>query len=225
MFEALRQAFKQAIRNFRQELHRDEVPEEVNRLVSGMRSEAAEAKLRLRDLEDGIARARAEARVEGKEADTCRRREQMARKIGDEETAKIAADFVEKHERRKQVLEQKAQALEQELELRRAEVEDMLGKIKEAERSRDGLAASAGRTQARTSVKSGDALFDELDRMADLMGGGDPKERSSADDLLADLDRELDEKSYDEELSGQPAQPPVDFDQALAELKRRMGQS
>jgi phage shock protein A len=226
MFEALRQAFKDAIRNFRQELHRDEIPEEVDRIVSGMRNEAAEAKVRLRDLEDGIARARAEAQVEAKEADTCRRREQMARKIGDEETAKIAGEFAEKHERRRQVLEQKAQALEQELQLRRSEVDDMLGKIKEAERSRDTLSAAAGRTQARQSVRSGDALFDELDRMADLMGGsGSSKDRPSTDDVLADLDREMDEKSYDDELSGQPSQPPVDFDQALAELKRRMNQS
>jgi phage shock protein A len=143
----------------------------------------------------------------------------MARKIGDEETASIAAEFAEKHERRKQVLEQKAQALEQELELRRAEVEDMIGRIKEAERSRDGLAAAAGRTQARDSVRGGDALFDELDRMADLMGGG-PKDRPSADDVLADLDRELDAKAYDEELAPRPAQQ--DMDEKLAELKRRM---
>jgi hypothetical protein len=222
MFEALRQAFKEAIRNFRHELHRDEIPEEVDRLVSGMRSEAADAKARLKELEDGIARARAEASVEAREADTCRRREQMARKIGDEETAKIAAEFAEKHERRKQVLEQKAQALDQELVLRRAEVEDMLAKIREADRSREGLAAAAGRTQAREAVRSGDELFDELDRMADLMGGG-PRQRPSADDLLNDLDRELDAKAYDEDLT--PRSPQPDMDEKLAELKRRMNQS
>jgi hypothetical protein len=223
MFEALRQAFREAIRNFRHELHRDEVPEEVDRLVSGMRSEAADARMRLRELEAGIARARAESAVEAKEAETCRRREQMARKIGDEETATLAAEFAEKHERRKQVLDQKTQALEQELELRRVEVEDMIVKIKEAERSRDNLAAAAGRTQARESVRSGDALFDELDRMADVMGGGGSKARPSTDDVLAELDRELDAKSYDEDLAGEPAEPAVDFDEALAELKRRMG--
>jgi phage shock protein A len=219
MFESLRAAFREAIRNFKHELHRDEVPELVDNLVSGMKHEAADAKARLRELEDGIRRARAEAAREAQEVETCRRRERMAHKIGDEETAKIAADFAEKHERRRQVLEEKADALEKELQLRRAEVEEMLGKIREAEKSRDGLAASVGRTQARESVRAGDALFDELDRMADQLGGTSG-ERRSADDLLDELDREIDAKIYDDTLSG--ADRTTDVDKKLAELKRRM---
>jgi phage shock protein A len=173
MFESLRAAFREAIRNFKHELHRDEVPEVVDRLVSGMKHEAADAKTRLRELEDGIQKARAEAGREAQEADTCRRRERMAKNIGDGETAKIAAEFAEKHERRRQVLEQKADALAREIELRRAEVDEMLAKIREAEKSRDGLAASVGRRQARESVRAGDDLFDELDRSISA-GKADP---------------------------------------------------
>jgi phage shock protein A len=220
MFDSLRAAFVEAIRNFRRELHRDEVPEEVDRLVSGMRDEAADAKARLRELEDGISRARAEAAREAQEAETCRRRETMARKIGDEETAKIAAEFAEKHEQTRSVLEQKTAALEQELKLRRVQVEEMIGKIREAEKSRDGLAAAAGRTQARESVRAGEDLFNELDRMAEQLGGTGSTKRS-ADDVLDELDRDFDAKSYDESLR-QPNRG-ADVEDKLAELKRRMG--
>ena len=220
MFESLRAAFREAIRNFKHELHRDEVPELVDNFVSGMKHQAADAKTRLRELEGGIQRARAETAREAQEVDTCRRRERMARNIGDEETAKIAAQFAEKHEQRRLVLEEKAVALEKEVHLRRAEVEEMLVKIREAEQSRDGLAASVGRTQARDSVRAGDALFDELDRMAEQLGGGQ-RERRSPDDLLEDLDRELDAQVYDDALS-RPERG-ADVDEKLAELKRRMG--
>lgn len=221
MFESLRAAFREAIRNFRHELHRDEVPELVDNLVSGMRQEAAQAKARMRELESGIQRARAEAAREAQEVDTCHRRERMARNIGDEETARIAAEFRVKHERRRQVLEEKAVALEKELQLRRVEVDEMIGKIREAEKSRDGLAASVGRTQAKESVRAGDALFDELDRMAEQIGGG-RSERRSADDVLDELDRELDAKIYDDELTPPPDRG-AEVDEKLAELKRRMG--
>jgi len=214
MFDSLRDAFRQAVRNFREELHRDEVPEAVDQLVHGMKREATDAKLRLRELEDGIRRAEAGAVRERAEADTCRRREQMAKTIGDEETARIAAEFAVKHERRLRVLDQKAEALRQELELGRGEVEEMIQKIREAEQSRDALAASAGRTQARESVRAGDDLFEELDRMADGLAGAD--RQAAAEELLNELDRDL----YDDV---EPSTPPgADLDAKLAELKRRM---
>jgi phage shock protein A len=220
MFESLRAAFREAIRNFTHELHRDEVPEAVDRLVAGMKQETADAKARLRELEDGIERARAEAARETQEIETCRRRERMALNIGDQETARVAGEYAEKHERRRTVLNQKAEALTRELELRRVEVEEMIGKIREAEKSRDSLTAAAGRTQARRSVREGEDLFEELDRMADQLGGG--ASREPADDVLDELDRELDSKAYDE--SFERPQRSDDVDEKLAELKRRMGQ-
>jgi len=214
MFDSLRDAFRQAVRNFREELHRDEVPEAVDRLVHGMKREATDARLRLRELEDGIRRAEAGAARERAEADTCRRREKMAKAIGDGETARIAAEFAVKHERRLQVLEQKAEALRQELELGRGEVDEMIQQIREAEHSRDALSASAGRAQARESVRAGDDLFEELDRMADGLAGAD--RQAAAEELLDELDRDL----YDD-LEPRTS-PGADLDAKLAELKRRM---
>ena len=223
MFESLRDAFREAVKNFKEELHRDEVPEAVDRLVYGMKREAADARARLHDLEEGIRRSKAEAAIEARELEKCQRRERMALSIGDAETAKIAVEYGAKHQRRLEVLEQKTVALEQELILRRAEADEMVEKIRVAEKERDSLAASIGRTQARESVRSSDPLFDELDRMAELMGGGAKTSRSGSSDVTDDLERDVETELFDQELRPEAQGP--DLDARLAELKRRMGQS
>ena len=220
MFENLRDAFREAIENFNRELNRDRVPEAVDRLLAGMRDEVTEAKTRLRDLEEGIERARAEAEREGREVATCERREAMAREIGDEETARIAAEYREKHARRKEVLEKKAAALEEELIVRRGEIEEMLDKIREARKQRDSLAATAGRASARDSIEGSRDLFDELDRMAEKIVDDDERRRA-ADDILRDLDSDGGPDLH-LDMDDEPSGPDVDFDARLEELKRRM---
>lgn len=214
MFENLRAAFRDAVKNFKDELDRDQVPEAVDRLLLGMKAEVTDAKARLHDLEEAIRRARAEAAREAREVETCRRRESMARSIGDEETARIAAEYGAKHERRREVLEEKAQALEKELELRRSEIEEMLEKIRQAQKERDALSATAGRTQARESIRGSQDLFDELDRMAEEMVGGEHRDE---DELARDIDLELGSGPE------RPRGPGTDLEARLAELKRRMG--
>jgi phage shock protein A len=225
MFESLRDAFREAVKNFKEELHRDEVPEAVDKLVYGMKREAADARARLQDLEEGIRRAKAEAAIEAQELEKCQRRERMALSIGDAETAKIAVEYGAKHQRRLEVLQQKTAALDQELTLRRAEADEMVEKIRAAEKERDSLAASVGRTQARESVRSTDPLFDELDRMAELMGGGKGTRgpRPGSSDPIDELDRDVETELFDRELRPETQGP--DLDARLAELKRRMGQS
>jgi phage shock protein A len=220
MFENLRNAFREAVDNFNKELNRDAVPEAIDGLLKGMRDEVTDAKTRLHDLEEGIRRARAEAEREGRELETCRRRETMAEKIGDDETAQIAREYGEKHARRKEVLEKKAAALEEELRIRRAEIEEMLDKIREAQKNRDTLAATAGRASARESIRGTEDLFDELDRMAERISGDDER-RKAADEILRDLDS--DESDLHLDLDD-PYRPPPDVDSRLEELKRRMGE-
>lgn len=220
MFDNLRSAFREAIENFNKELARDQVPETVDRLLVGMRNEVADAKVRIRELEDHLARATAEAAREKKEAETARRRGKMASDIGDEETAQVALQYAAKHEERQRILEQKATALEQELTLRRREVEEMLEKVKEAQARRDSLSATAGRTGARESLGAADDLFAELDRMAEKIGDEDARAEAARDfddlDLDVDLDADPDAPPY--------RSPEVDVDARLEELKRRMGQ-
>jgi phage shock protein A len=219
MFEELRAAFRQAIENFNRELHRDQVPETMDRLLAGMQREIVDAKALISELESQVERARKEARSEAEQADVCTRREEMARRIDDTETADLAARYAERHRKRQALLEQKVAALDEELAFRRKDAEEMLARIKEARTEREGLTATTGRTQARQSLDEADDLFSQLDRMAEKIEG----ERHAADaaEELDDLD--LDRPSdFHVEIDRPPAQPP-DVDAALAELKRRMG--
>ncbi|HSG08184.1 MAG TPA: hypothetical protein VLA36_07495 [Longimicrobiales bacterium] len=214
MFENLRNAFREAIENFNKELDRDQVPGAVDRLLAGMRDEVADAKVRIRELEDQIARADAEATREKTAASTARRRGKLAADIDDTETVQLAEQYVQRHEERQRILEQKSAALRQELAIRRKEVEEMLAQVKDAQAKRDTLAATSGRSGARESIRAADDLFAELDRMAEAIGDEDARAKAAED--FADLDLDA-----DPDLPPPPL--PVDFDARLEELKRRMG--
>src|SRR5690606_9390761 len=69
--------------------------------------------------------ARRRLEEERKEIGVCRRREALARGIGDEETAEIARRFAEKHTERAAVLEKLVDALEAESGLLEREVAEM----------------------------------------------------------------------------------------------------
>lgn len=219
MFDELRAAFRQAIENFNRELHRDQIPENVDRLLSGMQKELVDARAQLSELEDQIQRARAQADHEAEQAEACRRREAMARRIEDTETADLAAQYGAKHEERRALLTQKVATLEEELSFRRRDAEEMMARLKEARTQRDGLAAQAGRTSARGSMSEADDLFAELDRMAEKIEG--TRHSAEAAEIMDDLDLD-DASDFHVSLDDAPPEPP-DVDAALAELKRRMG--
>jgi phage shock protein A len=216
MFENLRHAFKEAVDNFKEELNRDDVPDVVDGLLRQMQEEVTDAQAQTRTLEEQIKKALQLAELEGKEVATCRRRESMAQKIGDEETARVAAEYAEKHEKKKKIQEQKALALRAELELKRGEVQDMMAQFKEAKAKREALTATTGRAEARSSMTEADELFAQLDRMAEKIEGVD-HQREAEEELLADLDA----------LGSSP--PPrglsreEEAEAKLRELKRRMG--
>ena len=87
----------------------------------------------------------------------------MAIGIDDDETATLAREFAEKHERRHLVLEHKSVALKEELEMRRGEFAEMIEAIKDAEINRETLTATAGRTSARNSIDGHPASSAVLD--------------------------------------------------------------
>jgi phage shock protein A len=215
MFDNLRHAFKEALENFNKELSREQMPGTVDRLLSGMRDEVADAKVRVRELEDHLARTTAEAEREKTEVATARRRGKMAADIGDEETARVAMEYAARHEERHAVLEKSALAMKDELALRAREIEEMLAKVKEAQAQRDGLTATTGRSGARESLSEADDLFSELDRMAEKIGGEDARAQAAQDFADLDLAPGLEEPVF--------RAPEIDMDEALAELKRRMG--
>lgn len=227
MLNDLRAAFRQAIHNFKTELNRDDVPGSVDRLLHGMREELIDARAYVSRLEGEIRRTLDAAGKEEREAEVCLRREAMATKIGDGDTAAVAADFAVKHGRRRDVLNRKALALKEELEVRRSEAAEMEAAFKEARGRRDGLAATVGRAGTRETIREADDLFEELDRMAEKISD---LERSNAatEELLAD--DPLSEEPLDRHPFGEnPAEPsggspdPDALDARLRELKRRMG--
>ena len=218
MFDELRESFRQAIENFKTELNRDQVPETVDQLLRAMQEEVTDVQAATRKLGEDIHAALKRAEVEGREAETCRRREEMAREIGDEETARLAREYAEKHEQRKAVLERKALALKEERDLRRDEVAEMLERLKEARANRDALAAKVGRGQAREAIRDADDLFAELDRMAETIDDADRRRQAEAD-----LREELDDELADAPPPEGDELEDLDVDARLEELKRRMG--
>ena len=156
MFDELRSAFREALENFNKELSREHVPETVDRLISGMVDEITSTKAHVADLESQLEKATAVAAREKQEAETARRREQMARQIDDTETADLAGQYAAKHEEHQGVLAQKIEALQAELTFSRKEVELMMEKVKEAKTKRSTLAATTGRTGARGTMSGAD---------------------------------------------------------------------
>ncbi len=214
MFENLRNAFREAVENFNRELRREGVTETVDGLLKGMEKEAVATRSGLESLKEQLDQARKRAAAEGREADVCRRREAMATRIGDTETAGIASKFAEKHDNRQRVLSDKAEAIEAEIRLHESEYAEMIEQIRKARANRDSLAATAGRTQARGSINRADDFFGELDRMADRIDGSEGRAGASGD--LFD-----DGPEFDETL--RRAQREEVADARLEELKRRMG--
>jgi phage shock protein A len=221
MFDDLRAAFREAIENFNKELRHDQVPETVDRLLVQMRNEIADEKAAAARLEEEVGKARAEAQREKDQGETARRRERMAGKIGDEETAGVAARYAAKHEGHHQVIERKIAALEEELAFRRGTVEEMFQRYSEAKEKRDVLAAATGRSSARDSLAEADDLFSELDRMAERIEG--ERARGEAAEAFDGLDLEFDEQLDLDAEQDAPRREELNVDAALAELKRRMG--
>src|SRR6187401_2502716 len=104
MFDNLRDAFREAVENFKHELNRnDDVPPTVDRLLLAMHQELAQARELVSALEKQIADAQAQVGRDRDEEGTCRRRAEMATRVGDEETARIALEYAVRYERRRVV--------------------------------------------------------------------------------------------------------------------------
>jgi phage shock protein A len=216
MFENLRDAFREAIENFKAELNReDDVPPTVDRLLLGMQNEIAEAKANLRTLHAQLEQTRAQVLRESSEEATCRRREEMARKVGDEETARLAAEYAARHARRREVLERKVAALDEEHAMHAAEVAEMHARVREAQEKRDTLASA---DDGAETTRAANDLFDEIDRLAGDLDEEQPRARARTGD---DLEREYRDLQVDP--WAEIERPPVDFDERLSELKKRMG--
>lgn len=146
MFDSLRLAFRQAVRNFHEELNRAPDPMSEEGAFLPMTREIESASRRVEELKRGLREARTEVDLEEASLETCRRRLEQARAIGDEETVRVSVEFIEKHRRRGVILREKSGILSRELEEWEGELRTMHERYRAArqswERSRGGLAGT-----------------------------------------------------------------------------------
>ncbi len=113
VFGEFRRAWRDAVDNFWRELEGDGAEGRdrgVYREVAGVRNQ-------LEELDGAIGETRARLKDELEQVEACGRRERLARKIGDEETARVAAEYGGRHQERADVLRRKLEALEAERKL------------------------------------------------------------------------------------------------------------
>ena len=131
MLDSLRDAFREAVKNFRTELNRDAPPDSRVHPLPALARELQGAARRLQELRDELARVRRESDAELREAMAGRRREELAANAGDAETARLAREFGQRHERRGAILEDKGRILAREIEDREDEVAAMRTRVRE----------------------------------------------------------------------------------------------
>jgi len=172
MFQDLRNAWREAVENFRRELHGEEHGAgDAHDRLRIMRKDVSIASSELKRIEREAAAARSQAAAEREEEAVCRRREGLARGIGDEETATIAARFAARHAERAAVLERKAEALEAERDLLRRELADMERIVEERTRevgagaAPGGLGAPGTGGTRRTGLEKDEAADAEFRRL------------------------------------------------------------
>ena len=121
MFDDLRHAWRQAVQNFWDEVQAGDGHPQLR----VMQRELAAARGELRRLETERGRHRNRRSHEREQEEVCLRRERMAREIGDEETADIAARYAARHRERAEILQGRVDLIAQEEALLARDVEEM----------------------------------------------------------------------------------------------------
>ncbi len=121
VFEEFRRAWRQAVENFWHELEGDDAETKAR----GVYREVAGVRNQLEELDDALGATRQRLAHEEQQVEACRRRERLARNIGDEETARVAVEYRDRHLERAEVLRRKLEALEAERRLCERDLREM----------------------------------------------------------------------------------------------------
>lgn len=97
-----------------------------------MRDALVHARMALNDLKDAIKNTEARLATERRELETVRRRRELARGIGDQETVAVAERFAAQHTEKVAMLETKLMAQQQELMVTEHEYESMSTDLRRA---------------------------------------------------------------------------------------------
>jgi hypothetical protein len=181
MFDDWKHAWRQAVENF----HREAGVEGAPPRVRAMERELTSVGGALLKLDDEIRRTSRELDREREAELVCRRRETLARDVGDEETVAVAVEFAARHAERAAVLERKHAVLLDERTLLARDVAEMKKTLADVAASAPTSSASLGTSggEAReTRDDAGDVEFSRLER--------ERRERA-ADDRLEELKRKM----------------------------------
>jgi hypothetical protein len=183
MFEDWKQAWREAVENFRREIESEDATADSR--TRGMQRQYMAAESALDRLDSEVRRTRREATEERENEQVCRRREDMARRIGDEETVRIAIEFAVRHGERATVLERKIDVFVEERALLARDLDGM--KQTMAERGAEPRVAgpsraSLGDTPDNPERERQNRDFGRLEREA--------KERAAAE-RLEELKRKM----------------------------------
>ena len=172
LFEEFRDAWRQGVENFWRELNAD--PDDpAGRAVY---RQVGRARTQLEELDGAMADARQRIGEEEEQVEACTRRERLARTIGDEETARIAADYRSRHQERAAVLRQKLAALEAERRLCLKDLKEMENALRD------------GRVAAPEGVVDD---FDRHPRESEFRTLEDSDRDRSAEERLEELKRRM----------------------------------
>ena len=181
MFKEIGRVFRASLDAFLSEAGKREPEDEVAELLSSMRRELTEARAALPLYGEDVARIGVDLRREKQLMEDCERRGAAAERIGDAETARVAADFAARHAERASVLERKLDAAEAERELRQREAEEMMVRYREADMNRFALVAEIRR------ARTGNMLDAALDGYEAPPGPS----ASDVDERLTELKRRM----------------------------------
>ena len=161
MFEEWKRAWDQAVQNFERELRaNDQAFASPSQKAHAMRRDLNAARTALNRLQADLAQARKDLTAEEESEQTARRRAEMAQRIEDADTVRIANEFAERHAQRATILRRKVEVLQDELGMRQDELSVM-----EQQAAAELEEIEARRTADLLEREKQDADFRQMERL------------------------------------------------------------
>lgn len=189
MLKDLGALLHRALDRFKAEAGRRDPEDQIAELLGGMRREMVDARALVSELKQATTGARTELAKEQQRLADCLRRRDLAAKIGDEETTRVAEEFATRHREAVGVLEAKVCATEAELQLRTREADELAERYRQADARRFALVAELRRADAHgRAEREMQGLEDDFDRFAEQID-----DRARRTDAAGEVERKLEE--------------------------------
>ena len=157
MFKNLHASFLEAIDNFKYELRKEPTFENSLDLTNEMQEKIKDARKLIGQLRSDIRQCLNQTEKEAGEIATCRRRKRLALDVDDDETARLADEYLVKHQRNRIIYEQKTAVLKDELLMREDELQLMFDMLNEVgQKNRDSRPSNSTAESLHTGKEESD---------------------------------------------------------------------